>query len=364
MQLHTIWFVILAIFWVGFFVLEGFDFGVGMLHTIVGRTDEQRKRALSTIGPWWDGNEVWLIVAGAGTFAAFPGWYATMFSALYLALLLVLIALMARGVSFEFKDKSESPRWRTTWRWAMTLGCLLIPLLLGVGLGDLLNGLPIDSSHDYTGNFFGLLTPYGLWTGVTLVALCLLHGATFIKLRTTDEVRERARALARPLGWAAIALVVGWVIWTRSVAGGPDVPQPVEILAVIAVGFAARLAITDHDGLSFASSAVAMAATVGSIFIDLYPNVMVSSTNAAYNLTVNNSASGHYALVVMTVVAVIFFPLVLIYQGWSFHVFRARVQAPAEPGDSPSAPGPGSGAGTARTPEPPTGPGPAAPQAG
>ena len=251
MQLHTIWFVILAIFWVGFFVLEGFDFGVGMLHTIVGRTDEERKRALSTIGPWWDGNEVWLIVAGAGTFAAFPGWYATMFSALYLALLLVLLALMARGVSFEFKDKSESPRWRTTWRWAMTLGCLLIPLLLGVGLGDLLNGLPIDSSHDYTGNFFGLLTPYGLWTGVTLVALCLLHGATFLKLRTTDELRERARALARPLGWAAIALVIGWVIWTRSVAGGPDVPQPVEILAVIAVGFAARLAMTDHDGLSF-----------------------------------------------------------------------------------------------------------------
>jgi cytochrome bd ubiquinol oxidase subunit II len=329
MQLHTIWFVIVSIFWTGFFVLEGFDFGVGMLHTIVGRTDEERRHALSTIGPWWDGNEVWLIVAGAGMFAAFPGWYATMFSALYLALLLVLIALMARGVSFEFKDKSEDPRWRTTWRWAMTLGCVLIPLLLGIGLGDLLNGLPIDSAHEYTGDFFGLLTPYGLFTGVTLLALCLLHGATFLKLRTTDHVRERARAVARPLGWVAIACVVGWVIWTRSVAGGPDVPQPVEILAVLAVAFAARLAITDHDGFAFASSAVAIAALVGSIFIDLYPNVMISSTNAAYNLTVNNSASGHYALVVMTVVAAIFFPLVLIYQGWSFHVFRARLKSPA-----------------------------------
>jgi cytochrome bd ubiquinol oxidase subunit II len=335
MQLHTIWFVIVSIFWTGFFVLEGFDFGVGMLHTIVGRTDAERKHALSTIGPWWDGNEVWLIVAGAGMFAAFPGWYATMFSALYLALLLVLIALMARGVSFEFKDKSEDPRWRTTWRWAMTLGCVLIPLLLGTGLGDLLNGLPIDSAHEYTGDFFGLLTPYGLFTGVTLLALCLLHGATFLKLRTTDHVRERARAAARPLGWVAIALVVGWVIWTRSVAGGPDVPQPVEILAVLAVVFAARLAITDHDGFAFASSAVAIAALVGSIFIDLYPNVMVSSTNAAYNLTVNNSASGHYALTVMTVVAVIFFPLVLIYQGWSFHVFRARLKSPAAPQDAP-----------------------------
>jgi cytochrome d ubiquinol oxidase subunit II len=336
MQLHTVWFVIVSIFWTGFFVLEGFDFGVGMLHTIVGRTDAERRYALSTIGPWWDGNEVWLIVAGAGMFAAFPGWYATMFSALYLALLLVLIALMARGVSFEFKDKSEDPRWRTTWRWSMTLGCVLIPLLLGVGLGDLLNGLPIDSSHDFTGNFFDLLTPYGLFTGVTLLALCLLHGATFLKLRTTDHVRERARAVARPLGWVAIAFVVGWVIWTRSVAGGPDVPQPCEILAVLAVVFAARLAITDHDGFAFASSAVAIAALVGSIFIDLYPNVMVSSTNTAYNLTVNNSASGHYALVVMTVVAVIFFPLVLIYQGWSFHVFRARLKSPAPaPTDRP-----------------------------
>jgi cytochrome d ubiquinol oxidase subunit II len=338
MQLHTIWFVILAIFWVGFFVLEGFDFGVGMLHTIVGRAEGERRRALSTIGPWWDGNEVWLIVAGAATFAAFPGWYATMFSALYLALLLVLVALMARGVSFEFRDKSEDPRWQATWRWAMTIGCLLIPLLLGVGLGDLLNGLPIDSNHEYTGSFLDLLTPYGLWTGATMVALCLLHGATFLKLRTTGHVRERARALARGLGWTAIAAVVGWVIWTRSVAGGPDVPQPVEILAVIAAGFAARLAMTDHDGLSFASSAIAIAATVGSIFIDLYPNVMVSSTAGAYSLTVNNVASGHYALSVMTVVAVIFFPVVLLYQGWSFHVFRARVKAPPEPTPTSAAP--------------------------
>jgi cytochrome d ubiquinol oxidase subunit II len=355
-QLHTIWFVILAIFWIGFFVLEGFDFGVGMLHTIAGRTEAERKLALSTIGPWWDGNEVWLVVAGAGMFAAFPGWYATMFSALYLALLLVLVALMARGVSFEFRDKSESPRWRSTWRWAMTISCLLIPLLLGVGLGDLLNGLPIDSAHDYTGNFFDLLTPYGLWTGLTLVALCLLHGATFLKLRTTDHVRERARAVARPLGWVAIAFVVGWVIWTRNVAGGPDVPQPVEILAIIAAGFAARLATGDHDGLSFASSMVAIAATVGSIFIALYPNVMISSTSAAFNLTVSNSASGSYALTVMSIVTVIFLPVVLLYQGWSFYVFRARVKAPpgSTPGPEPT-PGPG---------PTPTGAEPAAPGSG
>ena len=328
MELHTIWFVLIAIFWVVFLVLEGFDFGVGALHTIVGKTDMERRVALNTIGPWWDGNEVWLVIAGASMFAAFPGWYATMFSALYLALLIVLAALMGRGVAMEFKGKSDSQRWRWSWTWCITLGSLLVPLLLGVGLGDLLGGLPINSSHDFTGNFFDLLTGYGLWTGVTLVGLCLLHGATFLKLRTTGEVRERARAVARRIGWVAAALVIGFVIWTRKVAGGADVPGPVEALALIAVIVAALLSSTDHDGWAFTASAAAIAATVGSIFIDLYPHVMISSTSAAYDLTVNNSASGHYALTVMTVVAVIFFPLVLIYQGWSFHVFRARVKTP------------------------------------
>ena len=330
MHLHTLWFIILAVVWVGFFVLEGFDFGVGVLHTIVGRTEIERRVALNTIGPFWDGNEVWLIVAGAGMFAAFPGWYATMFSALYLALLLVLAALIARGVAFEFRGKSEDPRWRAAWTWCTTVGSLLIPLLLGVGLGDLLNGLPIDAGHEYTGSFFDLLTPYGLWTGLTLLGLSLLHGATFLMLKSTDAVRDRARAISRPLGWAAVGLVVGFVIWTRFVVATTQVPGPVEVLALIAVIFAARLARSDHhEGWAFTASATAIAATVGSLFIDLYPNVMVSSTSAAYNLSVNNSASGHYALVVMTIVTVLFLPLVLAYQGWSFYVFRARVKAPA-----------------------------------
>jgi cytochrome bd ubiquinol oxidase subunit II len=330
MHLHTLWFIVLAVVWVGFFVLEGFDFGVGALHTVVGRTEIERRVALNTIGPFWDGNEVWLIVAGAGMFAAFPGWYATMFSALYLALLLVLVALIARGVAFEFRGKSEDPRWRATWTWCTTVGSLLIPLLLGVGLGDLLNGLPIDAGHEYTGSFFDLLTPYGLWTGLTLLGLSLLHGATFLMLKSTDAVRDRARAISQPLGWTAVGLVVGFVIWTRFVVATTQVPGPVEVLALIAVIFAARLARSDHhEGWAFTASATAIAATVGSLFIDLYPNVMVSSTSAAYNLSVNNSASGHYALVVMTIVTVLFLPLVLAYQGWSFYVFRARVKAPA-----------------------------------
>jgi cytochrome d ubiquinol oxidase subunit II len=328
MQLHTIWFIIVSVFWVGFFVLEGFDFGVGVLHRLIGRDESERRLAINTIGPWWDGNEVWLIVAGAAMFAAFPGWYATMFSALYLALVLVLLALFARGVSFEYRGKRESARWRAGWSWALAVGSALIPLLIGVGLGDLLHGLPINQQHDYTGNFFGLLTGYGLMTGVTLLTLCLLHGATFLALRTTGEIRDRARSMGRRIGAVAIVVNLAWVVWTLVVIGGGTVPQPTEIFGLIAVVFAQQLARTNYDGWAFAASAFAIAAAIGQLFIALYPNVMVSSTRAAYNLTVNNVAAGHYPLVVMTVVALLLMPIVLLYQGWSFHVFRRRLSAP------------------------------------
>ncbi|MFL5824523.1 MAG: cytochrome d ubiquinol oxidase subunit II [Solirubrobacteraceae bacterium] len=335
MQLHTIWFIIIVIFWLGFFVLEGFDFGVGMLHRFVGRSDGGQRVAINTIGPWWDGNEVWLIVAGASLFAAFPGWYATMFSALYLALVLVLVALMARGVSFEFRGKRDGARWRAGWSWAMTIGSALIPLLIGVGLGDLLVGLPINQQHEFTGNFADLLTGYGLMTGVTLLMLCLMHGATFLALRTTDEIRERARAAGRLIGPVAILANVAWVVWTLVVIGRGTVPQTTQIFGVVAIIFATALIRTDNDGWAFVASAVAIAAAIGQIFISLYPNVMVSSTNPAYNLTVSNTASGHYALVVMTIVALLIFPIVLLYQGWSFRVFRRRVVAPSAP-ESPA----------------------------
>jgi cytochrome d ubiquinol oxidase subunit II len=329
MQLHTIWFVIIAIFWTGFFVLEGFDFGVGALHRWIGKTEEGRRVAINTIGPWWDGNEVWLIVAGAAMFAAFPGWYATLFSALYLALVLLLLSLFARGVSFEWRGKRDSQRWRNGFSWALTIGSILIPVLLGVALGDLLHGLPINSNHDFTGNFFDLLTGYGVMTGVTLLALCLQHGCTFLTLRTTDEIRDRARAFGRVIGLIALILNLAWVIWTLVVIGGGTVPEPTQIFGVIAVVFAWALASTNYDGWAFVASGFAIAAAIGQIFISLYPNVMVSSTNHAYNLTVNNSAAGHYGLVVMTVVALLFFPIVLLYQGWSFHVFRGRLRSPS-----------------------------------
>jgi cytochrome d ubiquinol oxidase subunit II len=343
LHLHTLWYLIIAFFWTGFFILEGFDFGVGVLHAIVGRTDEERKAAIESIGPFWDGNEVWLVVAGAGTFAAFPGWYATMFSALYLALVLTLAALMARGVSFEFRDKLTDPRWRRTWTWATIVGSALVPLLIGIGLGDLLHGLPIDKSHEFTGNFFDLLTPYGLWTGVTLLTLSLLHGATFLMLKTTGDVRARAAAAARVLVWPALAAMLGFMVWTRSIAG-EHFPSTLIVLGVIAVLFAGYLVHARQEGWAFTASAVAIGTSVVSIFAALYPSVMISSTNAAYNLTVSNSASGKYALTVMTVVAVLFTPVVLLYQGWSFHVFRARVggdhrspdATPAQPAPAPA----------------------------
>src|SRR3954447_12338176 len=185
MGLAVVWFVLVALFWTGFFVLEGFDFGVGMLHARLGRTDEERQLALDSIGPLWDGNEVWLIVAGAAMFAAFPGWYATLFSGLYLALLLVLVALIARGVAFEFGEKVTSPRWRRTWTWAATLGSGAIPLLLGIGLGGMVAGFPIDADGEFTGGFADIFTAYGVWTGLTLLSLSVLHGAAFLGLKTT-----------------------------------------------------------------------------------------------------------------------------------------------------------------------------------
>jgi cytochrome d ubiquinol oxidase subunit II len=327
MQLHTIWFIIIVVFWIGFFVLEGFDFGVGMLHRFVGKSETGQRVAINTIGPWWDGNEVWLVVAGAALFAAFPGWYATMFSALYLALVLLLAALMFRGVSFEYRGKRESTRWREGWSWALTIGSALAPLLIGVGLGDLLNGLPINHLHDYTGDFFDLLTGYGLMTGVTMLVLCLLQGATFLALRTTAEIQDRARAAGRRIGVVAIAVNLAWVIWTLVVIGGGTVPEPTQIFGLIGVIFATVLASTNYNGWAFAASSFAIAAAIGQIFISLFPTVMVSSTNSAYNLTVNNAASGHYALVVMTIVTALIMPIVLLYQGWSFRVFRRRVTA-------------------------------------
>ncbi|MBV9382758.1 MAG: cytochrome d ubiquinol oxidase subunit II [Streptosporangiaceae bacterium] len=324
-NLIPFWFIVIAVLWTGFFVLEGFDFGVGMLHGAVGQDDAGRRAAINTIGPLWDGNEVWLIVAGAAMFAAFPGWYATMFSGLYLALALLLASLIIRGVAFEYRGKHDAARWRHTWDGLLTAGSLLAPLLIGVGLGDLLHGLPIDSSQNYTGSFWDLLQPYGLFTGVTLVLVCALHGATYLCLKTTGTMRESSWLLARRVAPAAGAFVIGFIIWTHVTAGRGFFLNLIELLAILAVLAAGWLVYEHRDGFAFAATTVTIASCIVSIFVDLYPNVMVSSTSPAYNLTVHNTASAPYSLKAMTVVVIIFLPLVLAYQAWTYYVFRRRV---------------------------------------
>jgi cytochrome d ubiquinol oxidase subunit II len=316
MSLETAWFIVVAFFWTGFFVLEGFDFGVGVLHTIVGRDERERRTALKAIGPFWDGNEVWLIVAGAAMFAAFPGWYATLFSGLYLAMLLILFALIARGVAFEFGEKVTSPRWRRTWTWATTLGSGALPLLLGIGLGAMVAGLPIGADGEYAGSVADMFTAYGVWTGVTLLSLSVLHGATFLALKTHGPVRERSRALGVWLCVVAFVAVAGFAVWTLTVL------SVLALIAVIAAGVSLR---AGREGWAFVASAAAMGGTVASLFITLFPDVLVSSTDAAYSLTVTDTASGTYSLKVMTVAAVTFVPLILLYQSWTYRVFRARV---------------------------------------
>jgi len=325
LTLVEFWFLLIAVLWTGFFVLEGFDFGVGMVHGVVGGDEPGRRTAINTIGPLWDGNEVWLITAGAAMFAAFPGWYATMFSGFYLALVLLLAALIARGISFEYRGKRDAENWRRTWDGLLTGGSLLAPLLIGVALGDLLHGLPIDGSQEYTGTFWNLLQPYGIFTGITMVALCVVHGSTFIALKSTDDLRGRAASLARRAAPISAVVLLGFVIWTHSIAGKGLLPNPVEIAAVLAMLAAAWLIGDDREGWGFAATTVAVALTVLSIFSELYPRVMVSSTRPAYNLTIHNTASGSYALKVMTVVVAIFLPVVLAYTAWTYYVFRRRL---------------------------------------
>ena len=325
MKLVPFWFIVITVLWMGFFILEGFDFGVGMLHGLVGKDEAGRRAAINTIGPLWDGNEVWLIVAAAAIFAAFPGWYATMFSGFYLALVLLLVALMVRGVSFEYRGKRDAVRWRRTWDVLLTGGSVAAPLLIGVALGDLLDGLPINSSQEYTGSFFDLLQPYALLTGVTLVLICALHGATFLSLKTTGDLRQRAGRLARRVAPVTGAAVLAFVIWTHVTASNAFLLNPIELLAVLAALAAVWLVYEHRDGFAFAATTITIASCIASIFVGLYPNVMVSSTSAAYNLTVHNTASGAYSLKVMTVVVIIFLPFVLAYQTWTYYVFRRRL---------------------------------------
>ncbi len=328
MDLNTLWFILIAVLFTGFFFLEGFDYGVGMLLPFLGKDDRGRRVIVNTIGPFWDGNEVWLLTAGGAMFAAFPHWYATLFSGFYLALVLMLFALIVRGVAFEFRSKDQNPTWRRTWDWLLFLGSGLPALLWGVAVANLLKGVPVDPQMNYVGDFFGLLSPYALLGGVTFVALFLTHGAIFLSLRTEGELRQAARSTAWLLWAPTVLLVVLFVagtflfsdVFSRSFL--PLVPTVGAAVALLLAGWFIR---AGREGLAFSMTGLTIALATAMVFAGLFPRVLISSLNPTWSLTIYNASSSPYTLTVMTVVAAIFVPIVLLYQGWTYWVFRRRV---------------------------------------
>ncbi len=330
MELQVLWFCLVGFFFAGYFLLEGFDFGVGLLLPFLPRNEEERSTMFRTIGPVWDGNEVWLVVAGGAMFAAFPAWYATMFSGFYIALLLLLVFLIVRVLSFEWRERHEHSRWLGLWAWANTIGSLGAALIWGVAFSNLLYGVPINSSGDFDGTFWDLFNVYTLLGGVAVVLLFAFHGATYLTLRTTGELCRRAAVAAGRLSIATAVVGAGFLIWTVAVAVDrndkdvfpPLLPALLAIAALLGAVVCVRLA---RSGWAFVLTAAGAFLVVATIFTSLYPRVMVASNDFANSLTVDDASSAHYTLKVMTVVALITTPIILLYQGWTYHVFRARL---------------------------------------
>jgi cytochrome d ubiquinol oxidase subunit II len=331
MDLNTLWFLLIGVLFTGFFVLEGFDYGVGILLPFLGKTDGERRRIINTIGPVWDGNEVWILTGGGAIFAAFPHWYATLFSGFYLALFLMLVALIVRGVGFEFRSKDSHPAWRTTWDWMIFFGSAVPALLWGVALANLLKGTPIDATKTFTGGFFDLLSPYTLLAGLATFALFVTHGAIFLNLKSTDPIRSRAVRATKRVGPVATVLLLlfaaGTYVWTDVYARLGVDPGLVPLLALGALVSAGALIHREKMGWAFAMTTLTILFTVATLFVCLYPRVMVSSLNPEWSLTIHNAASTPYTLKIMSIVAVVFVPIVLAYQAWTYWVFRHRIAA-------------------------------------
>jgi cytochrome bd ubiquinol oxidase subunit II len=330
MDLQLFWFCAIAFFWAGYFVLEGFDFGVGILLPFVGRSERERHLMLETIGPVWDGNEVWLVIAAGATFAAFPTWYATMFSGFYLVLLLLLVLLILRVVSFEWRSKSDQPRWRAAWFGANLVASIGAPFLWGVALANLVRGVPLDSDGGFAGSFWDLFSAYTLFAGLATVALFAFHGATFLSLKTRGGLAARAARTARAVSIPAAAAGTALALWTVAVAvdrTDKDLFPSLlpALLAIAALVLSVVFARAQRGRWAFGMTALGIGAAVATIFTSLYPRVLVSSPEFSNSLTVDNAASSHYALGVMTVAALILAPAILVYQGWTYHVFRARL---------------------------------------
>ncbi|TDQ53660.1 cytochrome d ubiquinol oxidase subunit II [Actinorugispora endophytica] len=324
MDLPVIWFAAIAVLWIGYFVLEGFDFGVGVLLPLLGRNNTDRRVMINSIGPVWDGNEVWVITAGGAMFAAFPAWYASLFSGFYLPLLLILVALIARGVAFEYRGKVDDDRWRARWDKAIFWGSAAPALLWGVAFANIVRGVAMDEANIVTAGLLDLLNPYALLGGVTTLSLFTLHGAMFLSLKTDGEVRTLARRAVPAIALVAVPAAAGFLIWTQTAYGKPWT-LPLAGIAAVALIAAVLLSLRGREGWSFVATAVTIATATVVLFGSLFPNVLPSTTDPAFSLTVENASSSDYTLTVMTWVAVVALPIVLAYQSWSYWVFRKRV---------------------------------------
>ncbi|GAB3616989.1 cytochrome d ubiquinol oxidase subunit II [Okibacterium endophyticum] len=324
MDLTVLWFWIIAFFFVGYFVLDGFDFGVGMSLPFLGRDDTDRRQIINTIGPVWDLNETWVIVAGASLFAAFPEWYATLFSGFYLALLVILLALIARGVSFEYRHQRPEALWKRRFDRMIVIGSAVPALLWGVAFANIVQGVPLDADHNYTGSIFDLLNPYALLGGVTTLLLFFTHGAVFVSLKTDGDLRVRARRLAARVGIVAVVVAAVFLTWTVLTHG---TPAAAVFAAVAAAALVAALVANARgaEGWAFGLIALTTATAVLALFASLFPAVMPASNDPANSLTIVNASSSPYTLGVMSWTALIALPLILLYQGWTYWVFRKRV---------------------------------------
>lgn len=334
MDLNTLWFVLIAVLYIGFFVLEGFDLGVGILMPFLRKDDKGRRVIINTIGPHWDGNEVWLITAGGATFAAFPSWYATLFSGFYLPLFLILVGLILRGIAFEFRSKDENPRWRVFWDWAICVGSFIPALLFGVAFANFLRGVPIDATKQYVGGFWNLLNPYALLGGLVTLLGFVMHGAVFLSLKTSGQLCEQARKVAFrfwiPTVVASVAFSVASYFVTNVLEHLGLNPGIIAIGATIALFLSGYFIYREMMGWAFLMNVVTIVFAIATIFQQLYPNVLISSLNPAWSLTIYNASSSAYTLRVMSIIALIFVPIVLAYQGWSYWVFRKRLSETSE----------------------------------
>lgn len=328
MDLSYLWFGIVGFFFIGYFILDGFDFGVGMSLPFVARNNEERRVVINTIGPVWDLNETWVIVGGASLFAAFPMWYATLFSGFYLALLLILISLILRGVSFEYRHQGKGAKWTGMFDTFIIIGSVIPALLWGVAFANIIQGVPIDENGNFTGSLLTLLNPYGLLGGVVTLALFFMHGLIYLALKAEGEIRDRARSLAIKVGLVAVPVGGGWLLWTvvqHASVSHVMVIVGFALLTALALVAAILLTRAGADGKAFAAMALTIAFAVLTILSALFPNVMPSSTDPAYSLTIANASSSTYTLTVMTWVAAFALPIVLAYQAWTFWIFRKRV---------------------------------------